>query len=342
MPPANYSHRKSMPAIQHEVRIPEELQGQRLDQALAALLPDYSRSRIKAWILAGRVQLDGAPAPPRTAVSAGQQVCLAVEVEQQAQDIPEDIDLDVLYCDDALIVINKPAGLVVHPGAGNRAGTLVNGLLNRWPELSALPRAGLLHRLDKDTSGLLVVAHSLAAQTKLVRELQARRITREYRAVCYGRMTAGGTVTAPIGRHPVHRTRMAVVPRGRDAITHYRVLRRFDACTYLAVRLETGRTHQIRVHLAHIHHPLVGDRSYGGRLRLPAGTDDRLAQALREFPRQALHASRLALAHPLTGSALEFRAPLPGDLLSLLAALAGPEREPEDFEALRWPEPRSR
>ncbi|MDJ0928965.1 MAG: 23S rRNA pseudouridine(1911/1915/1917) synthase RluD [Gammaproteobacteria bacterium] len=331
-----------MHAIHHDVRIPEELEGRRLDQALATLLPDYSRSRIKEWILTGRVRLDGAPAAPRTAVVAGQQVRLEVDVEQHSADRPEAIDLDVLYCDEALIVINKPAGLVVHPGAGNRAGTLVNGLINRWPELAALPRAGLLHRLDKDTSGLLVVARTLAAHTQLVRELQDRRITREYRAVCWGRMTAGGTVTAPIGRHPVHRTRMAVVARGRDAVTHYRVLRRFDAFTYLAVRLETGRTHQIRVHLAHIHHPLVGDRSYGGRLRLPPGTDDRLAQLLREFSRQALHASRLALAHPQTGSRLEFHAPLPRDLLALLMALAGPGTEPHEFDALRWPEPKSR
>jgi 23S rRNA pseudouridine1911/1915/1917 synthase len=225
----------------------------------------------------------------------------------------------------------------VHPGAGQPDGTLVNGLLYRWPELKALPRGGLLHRLDKDTSGLLLVARSAIAHTRLVRALEERAITREYRAVCTGRLTAGGTVAAPIGRHPVHRTRMAVNERGRPAVTHYRVLARFPSHSFVALRLETGRTHQIRVHFAHIGHPLVGDPLYGGRSRYPAGAAAQCRATLDAFRRQALHASGLRLAHPVGGGELEFHAPLPADLLALLAALGEPETGGADFEAMVWP-----
>lgn len=324
--------------MQHEARIPEDLAGRRLDQALAQLFPDYSRSRLKDWILAGRVQLDGAAVVPRTPVAAGQRVTLQAAAETRAGDEPQAIELAVVYEDAHLAVINKPAGLVVHPGAGQPAGTLVNGLLHRWPELKALPRGGLLHRLDKDTTGLLTVARSDVAYTRLVRDLQDRAITREYRAVCNGRVTAGGRVDAAVGRHPVQRTRMAVTQRGRPAVTHYRVLARFAAHSFIALRLETGRTHQIRVHMAHVGHPLVGDPLYGGRPRFPAGASPDCRTALEHFRRQALHASRLCLNHPVTGQALELHAPLPADIRELLVALADGEQPGRDYDELRWPE----
>jgi 23S rRNA pseudouridine1911/1915/1917 synthase len=225
--------------------------------------------------------------------------------------------------------------LVVHPGAGNPAGTLMNGLLHHAPELESLPRAGILHRLDKDTSGLLVVARSIPAHTRLVRALEDRLIRREYRAVCNDRLTAGETVDAPIGRHRTQRTRMAVIDSGRPAITHYRVLARFAAHTFIAVRLETGRTHQIRVHLAHRQHSLVGDPVYGGRLRIPRGSSETLAEALRSFKRQALHASDLGFEHPVSGEPMQFHAPLPQDMLDLLHAMA--EGSNANFEAMQWP-----
>lgn len=323
--------------MEHEARIPADLAGRRLDQALAQLFPDYSRSRLKDWILAGHVQLDGATAAPRTPVAAGQRVTLQLINEVRADDEPEAIDLDVVYADADLAVINKPAGLVVHPGAGQPAGTLVNGLLHRWPELRTLPRGGLLHRLDKDTSGLLVVARSAAAYTRLVRDLQDRAITREYRAVCNGRLTAGGQIEAAVGRHPVHRTRMAVTPKGRPAVTHYRVLARFAAHTFIALRLETGRTHQIRVHMAHVGHPLVGDPQYGGRPHFPGGAGDRCREALINFRRQALHASRLRFNHPVSGEVLEFQVPMPADMLDLLQALAEDETGSRNFAEMSWP-----
>ncbi|RMF98492.1 MAG: 23S rRNA pseudouridine(1911/1915/1917) synthase RluD [Gammaproteobacteria bacterium] len=325
--------------MRHEVRIPPALHGQRLDQALAALLPDYSRSRLKGWILGGRVRLEQAPNPaPRTRVAAGQRVVVDAEVEPLLADQPQPLPLAVVHEDPHCLIIDKPAGLVVHPGAGNRAGTLVNGLLHRWPELAGLPRAGLVHRLDKDTSGLMLVARSLAAHTRLVQALQAREIRREYRAVCQGRVTAGGRIDAPVGRHPVQRTRMAVVSDGRPAVTHYRVLRRFERASFLALRLETGRTHQIRVHLAHIGHPLIGDPVYAGRPWLPAGASDALRSAVTGFRRQALHAARLGFQHPASGEPLEFAAPLPADFRALLAALAGPGSAPGRFDDLQWPD----
>lgn len=324
--------------MEHEAQIPADLAGRRLDQALAQLFPDYSRSRLKDWILGGRVQLDGAAVLPRTPVAEGQVVTLQAEAQTRADDDPQAMDLAVVHADEHVVVINKPAGLVVHPGAGQPAGTLVNGLLHRWPELKSLPRAGLLHRLDKDTSGLLVVARSDAAHTRLVRDLQERRITREYRAVCHDRLTAGGRIEAAVGRHPVHRTRMAVTKRGRPAVTHYRVLARFPSHSFIALRLETGRTHQIRVHMAHVGHPLVGDPVYGGRPRFPAGASEACREALQKFRRQALHASRLCFTHPISGEAMEFAAPLPADLRGLLEALADPASKTPDFDALPWPE----
>lgn len=307
--------------MQHTEQVPDELAGQRLDQALAQMFPDYSRSRLKAWLLDGSVQVDGAAWRPRDRVQGGETVVVSVTADAAVRAAAEPMPLDVVFEDADLLVINKPAGLVVHPGAGNASGTLMNGLLAHAPQLESLPRAGIVHRLDKDTSGLLLVAKSLPAHTALVRELAERSISRQYLAVCNGVLTGGGTIDAAIGRHPVDRTRMAVRDNGRPAVTHYTVIERFRAHTYVNVVLETGRTHQIRVHFAYRRHPLVGDPVYGGRLALPAGASAALRDALRTFRRQALHAARLELGHPVTGERLEFDAPLPADFESLLQVL---------------------
>jgi 23S rRNA pseudouridine1911/1915/1917 synthase len=331
-----------METLQHQVTIPEELDGQRLDRALATLLPDYSRSRLKDWILGGCVLLDGEQPVPRTSVRAGQAVSLVAELESETDAQPEPMRLDVAYEDDDVLVIDKPAGLVVHPGAGNPAGTLMNGLLHHSPSLSAIPRSGILHRLDKDTSGLLVVAKTLPAHTRLVRDLERRDITREYRAVCTGRLTAGGHIDAPIGRHPINRTRMTVTDRGRPSVTHYRILERFPAHTFMAVRLETGRTHQIRVHMAQERHALVGDSVYGGRLKIPAGASPELTDVLRNFSRQALHASGLSFTHPVSGEPVSVRSPLPDDFVALLGGLAGAGAGKKRWNDMSWPEGESR
>ncbi len=302
-------------------QIPESLAGKRMDQALAQMFPQYSRSRLKEWLLAGLITVDGRGCRPRDAAAGGETVELNAVVEPETRVEAEPIVFRVVHEDAGLIVVEKPAGLVVHPGAGNREGTLQNGLLHRYPELATVPRAGIVHRLDKDTSGLMLVARTVEAHTALVRALGRRNIRREYRAVCRGVLTAGGTIDAPIDRHPVQRTRMAVREGGRPAVSHYRVVERFVAHTDVRVRLETGRTHQIRVHFAHIRHPLLGDPVYGGRLQLPPGTDEALAATLRNFRRQALHAESLALEHPLTGEALAFSSPLPDDHAALIAAL---------------------
>src|SRR5215472_14050426 len=264
-----------------ETRIPLELAGQRFDQALARLFPEYSRSRLTQWIKDGHALLDGEPARPRAAVVDGQKVVLTVVLEPLTTVAAEDLPLDIVYEDEALLVVNKPAGLVVHPGAGNRAGTLQNALLHHAPELADIPRSGLVHRLDKDTSGLLVVARSLESHTRLVAALQAREFEREYLAVVNGVMTGGGTVDAPLGRHATDRLRMSVREDGRTAVTHYRVAQRYRAHTQVAVHLETGRTHQIRVHLAHIRYPIVGDPVYGRRLTLPPAAMPQLKEALQ-------------------------------------------------------------
>jgi len=312
--------------VRRSVRVPEQAAGRRLDQALAELLPEYSRSRLKDWIEAGRVRVDGRALRPRDKLAGGESVVVDALVESRAEAAAEPIGLKIVYEDQHLLVVDKPAGLVVHPGAGNPRGTLQNALLYREPALELLPRAGIVHRLDKDTSGLLVVARTLAAHTALVRQLEAREIERGYEAICSGVMTAGGTVDAPIARHPVDRVRMAIREAGRPAVTHYRVLARFRAHTHVRVRLETGRTHQIRVHLAHIGHPLVGDRVYGGRLTLPKGATPELVEALRGFRRQALHAARLEFDHPVNGERVVCEAAPPADFDALLRALAADQK----------------
>ena len=304
-----------------ELTVPETAAGTRLDQLLSERFPEYSRSRLQRWIKSGRILLDGAVCRPRDKLRGGECVVVEPLAEEEVADRGQTMALDILYEDACLLVVNKPAGLVVHPAAGNPDGTLLNGLLAHLPALAQVPRAGIVHRLDKETSGLMVVAKSLTAQHALVKQLQARSVKREYRAVVQGVMTAGGTVDAPIARHPVNRLRMAVVESGKPAVTHYRVLQRFRAHTYLKVNLETGRTHQIRVHMAHIHHPLLGDPLYGGRLKLPAGAGEALVETLRSFRRQALHAERLELIHPETREACAWEAPLPADMRQLLQVL---------------------
>ncbi|EMI1754504.1 23S rRNA pseudouridine(1911/1915/1917) synthase RluD [Proteus mirabilis] len=296
--------------------------GQRLDQALAELFPDYSRSRIKEWILDNRVQVnDKIINKPKEKMLGGEKIEVDALIEEDVRWEPQNIPLNIVYEDDDILVINKPIDLVVHPGAGNPDGTVLNALLYRYPEIVNVPRAGIVHRLDKDTTGLMVVAKTVPAQTHLVEALQRREITREYEAVATGRMTAGGLVNEPISRHPTKRTHMAVHPMGKPAVTHYRVMEHFRAHTRLRLRLETGRTHQIRVHMAHIHHPLIGDQLYGGRPRPLKGASEEFRETLRRFDRQALHATMLRLYHPITGIEMEWHAPLPDDMVELIRVL---------------------
>ncbi|KEF29694.1 Ribosomal large subunit pseudouridine synthase D [Marinobacter nitratireducens] len=301
--------------------VPPELSDRRLDQAAAELMPEHSRSRIQSWIKAGSLTVNGRKCKPRDKVMLDDQLVLDAEPEVQVTWEAEEIELDIVYEDEHLLVINKPAGLVVHPAAGHAAGTLVNAVLAHAPEVENLPRAGIVHRLDKDTSGIMVVARSLIAHTSLVDQLQDRTMGRVYEAVVVGTLTGGGTVDAPIGRHPRERKKMAVVPSGKSAVTHYRLIERFAAHTHVRCKLESGRTHQIRVHMAHIKHALVGDPVYGGRMRLPKGATEELRQALGEFDRQALHARQLTLEHPETGEEMTWETPLPEDMVKLLAAL---------------------
>jgi 23S rRNA pseudouridine1911/1915/1917 synthase len=302
-------------------RVPAEMAGDRFDQIAARLFDDFSRARLQAWIRSGELRLDGVVCKPRERVMAGAELQLHARIEAVIDDAPDPRALPLIYQDEHLLVLNKPAGWVVHPGAGNRSGTLLNVLLAHDPDLAVLPRAGIVHRLDRDTSGLMVVARSLVAHTRLVRQLAARTVCREYFAICRGALSGGGTIDAPIGRHPRQRTQMAVLPGGRPAVTHFRIAQRFAHFTAVTVRLETGRTHQIRVHFAHRRNPLLGDPVYGGRLQLPAGASPELLTALREFPRQALHAQRLGFDHPVSGEPVIWEVPLPDDLQTLLAVL---------------------
>lgn len=306
---------------EHHARIPPDSAGQRFDQALATLFPDYSRSRLTAWIRSGRATLDGRQVKPKHKVTGGESVRLLALPEPDESVEPERIALDIVHEDAHIIVVNKPPGLVVHPAAGNPDGTLQNALLHHAPDLAALPRAGIVHRLDKDTSGLMVVARTLKAHKRLVGQLQARRMGREYDVLVRGVVTAGGTVDAPVGRHPVRRTRMAVTGGGKPAVSHYRVRERYRAHSRLSVRLESGRTHQIRVHMAHIRHPVVGDPQYGGKPVFPPGATNELRAVLESFRRQALHAERLTLAHPGDDRECSYQAPCPADMAGLIDRL---------------------
>jgi 23S rRNA pseudouridine1911/1915/1917 synthase len=308
--------------VELQANVPQEMHGSRLDQVAAQLFPQYSRSRLQEWIRTGAVSVDGQQCRPRDKVAQGANVQIDAVLEAEVGWQGQDIALDIVYEDEAILVINKPAGLVVHPAAGHAEGTLVNALLAHAPELALLPRGGIVHRLDMETSGLLVVARTLPAHHHLVEQLQERTVKREYCALCIGAMTGGGTVDAPIGRHPRQRKKMAVIAMGgKPAITHYRLAQRFGHHTRITVNLETGRTHQIRVHMAHRNYPLIGDPLYGGRPRIPKGASDLLISTLRNFPRQALHARALGFIHPDTEEFVQYECPLPDDIQELIAVL---------------------
>lgn len=301
--------------------IPESLAGKRLDQALAILFPEHSRARLQQWIRNDHVQLNRKPSRQKARVQSGDVIEINATYEPSEVWEAENIPLEILYEDKQLLVVNKPAGLVVHPGAGNPQHTLLNALLHYDPELEYVPRAGIVQRLDKDTSGVMVIARTPEAHTRLVAALQARDIHREYQTIVSGVMTAGGSVDQPIGRHPRKRTRMAVVENGKNAVSHYRIIKKYRAHTHLRVTLQTGRTHQIRVHMSWLKYPIVGDPMYAGRLQLPKNASNNLVNLLQKFPRQALHASAIRLTHPLTGNILTCESPLPDDMQQLLVAL---------------------
>lgn len=308
--------------ISLQAEVPLEQSGKRLDQIAAHLFPDFSRARLQSWIKQGELLVNGRQLRPRDKLQEGDSLVIQAELEAADDWEAQPLPMNIVFEDEQLLILNKPAGTVVHPAAGNYSGTLLNGLLHHFPALQELPRAGIVHRLDKDTTGLMVVAKTLQSHTHLVNLLQAREISREYEAVVQGVMTGGGTVDAAIGRHPVNRKKQAVSAGGKPAVTHYRVAKRFRSHTHLMVKLETGRTHQIRVHMAHINHPLVGDPVYGGRFQLPAACSPELAAQLRAFRRQALHARRLSFVHPGSGAEMTWEAPLPDDMQALLASLA--------------------
>lgn len=307
--------------VQRQAEVTLEQAGWRFDRAAAALFPEYSRSRLQTWIADGNLLLDGDTAPAREIVDIGRILSIDVEVEVETTDQPEAMDLDIVFEDEYFLIVNKPAGLVVHPGAGNTTGTLVNGLLHHAPQTATLPRAGLVHRIDKDTTGLLVVAKTLETHTALVDALQKREISREYEAIVRGLFVSGGTIDEPIARDPRDRTKMKISAGGRESLTRYRILERFRDHTRLRLKLETGRTHQIRVHMAWIRHPLVGDPVYGGRMALPKGLGEEARDAMRKFRRQALHARKLGLIHPVTGESLTWQVPPPADMQELIMGL---------------------
>ena len=302
-------------------KISKRLKGERLDQSLAKVFPEFSRNRLKSWILKGFILVDGESWRPRDIVKGGETIDLNVKYESSVIDSPQDLELDIAFEDKFFLLVNKPAGLVVHPGAGNPSGTLMNGLLYLYPHLKKLPRAGIIHRLDKDTSGLMLVAKTIESHTALVRQLELREISRKYEAVCVGVLTGGGKITQPIRRHPVHRTKMAVGEKGRSATTYYKVKNRFRAHTHIEVDLETGRTHQIRVHFAWRRHPLFGDPLYGQRLAIPSGMGQYTQSVIRSFKRQALCARSLDFLHPITNKKMSFQIPLAFDFEELISAL---------------------
>ena len=309
--------------------VPDELGSHRLDQIAVKCFPDFSRARLQTWIKQGLLQVDGLTRKPKEKLIGGEQLALSVEVEDDQGWEPENIPLIRVYEDDDIIVINKPAGMVVHPAAGNRTGTLLNALLFHYPDNASVPRAGIVHRLDKDTTGLMVVARNLAAHTDLVAQLQERSVSREYEAVVRGVLTGGGIVDAPIARHPHNRLKMAVVNGGKPSVTHYRLLKRYNHFSHIRLKLETGRTHQIRVHMSHLHFPLVGDDLYAGGLKLPKACPESLEEMLRTFRRQALHARKLGLIHPATDEYMEWEIPLTEDFGQLLECLDNHNRATE-------------
>lgn len=310
-----------MEQIQLKHEVPVELAGFRLDQAAARLFPDYSRSRLQSWIKSGELTVDGEQQIPKFKLFGGEQLEINAALQESDEWQPQNIELQLVHEDEDILVIDKPAGFVVHPAAGHAEGTLLNAVLHHAPGVAALPRAGIVHRLDKDTTGLMVVAKSLRAHAHLVEQLQSRTMGREYEAVVLGVMTGGGCVDEPIGRHSVQRKKMAVTHTGKPATTHYQVLKRFRDYTHVRLKLESGRTHQIRVHMAHLHYPIVGDQIYGGRLRIPKAVEPELAEFLRGFKRQALHAKQLQLIHPATGELMQWDSRLPDDMQHLLDLL---------------------
>ena len=307
--------------ISLSAEVPEDLAGNRLDQIAAQLFPEYSRARLQSWIKDGSLRVNAQSLRPRDRLKTGDLLQIEVELVSSEQFLSQPIQLDIIFEDEDLVILNKPANLVVHPAAGHWQGTLLNGLLHAYPELEAIPRAGIVHRLDKDTTGLMVVAKNLQSHSILVQQLQERSIEREYEAIVHGVLTGGGVIDVPLGRHPVNRKKKAVVVKGKDSITHYRVLQRFRSHTHVQLNLQTGRTHQIRVHMTHINHSLVGDPLYGGRLQLPTACSEEFEQQLRNFKRQALHARRLALVHPTSERKLSWEVVAPDDFQQLLSAI---------------------
>lgn len=301
--------------------VPTSMSGIRLDLGAARLFPDFSRARLQSWIKSGELRVNGEQKAPKVKLLGGELLEVSAVVEENETWEPQAIAMDIVHEDEHILVINKPEGLVVHPAAGHADGTLLNALLHYAPGVAALPRAGIVHRLDKDTTGLMVVAKSLLAHKHLVEQLQDRSMGREYEAVVTGVMTGGGTVDEPIGRHGTQRIKMSVSHSGKPAITHYKIIKRFRDHTHLRLKLETGRTHQIRVHMAHLRYPIVGDPLYGGRLRLPKAAQPELVELLREFKRQALHAKKMTLIHPISGTLMQWECDLPSDMQQLLQLL---------------------
>ena len=318
--------------------VDEDNNNQRFDKVVATLLQDFSRMTIKNWINSGNVLLDNHTAEPKTKVYKGQKIQVFPITEDRQETVAEKIDFGIAYEDEDLLIVDKPSGLVVHPGHGNPTGTLQNGLLYYLPFLKNLPRGGLIHRLDKDTSGLLIIAKTSHSYTKMVSALEQRKILREYRAICVGAMTSGGKVDAKISRDTKNRIKFAISKNGKHALTHFRILRKFEQHTYIGLRLDTGRTHQIRVHMSHIKYPLLGDPLYGKRLIIPQGASKTLLSKLQQFKRQALHANKISLRHPVSHEELTIKSKIPEDILSILVALSNGQMNREDIENLKYPQ----
>ena len=318
--------------------VDDDNNNQRLDKVVAILLPDFSRMTIKNWINSGNVLLDKHAAEPKTKVYKGQKIQVFPIIENRQETLAENIDFGIAHEDEDILIVDKPSGLVVHPGHGNHTGTLQNGLLYYLPSLKYLPRGGLIHRLDKDTSGLLVIAKTSRSYKQMVSALQNRKILREYRAICVGAMSSGGKVDAKISRDTKNRIKFAISKNGKHALTHFRILKKFEQHTYIGLRLDTGRTHQIRVHMSHIKYPLLGDPLYGKRLIVPQRASKTLQSKLQQFKRQALHANKISLSHPISHEELTIKSKIPEDILSILVALSNDQMNREDIENLKYPQ----